>query len=294
MCEYIVYVQCVLLGMPRSRSIALEGRLMDCCHGLPLQSPLYADHSCPPFSVRCPVRLLLFLSIISSLCWPFLSSFFCSLSCPAPVFPIYYLLSMLTIPVLLFLFVVLSGSCLSYLLYPVYAILQSFSLSDLTVLFRFSVLSILSCLFCPLFAFPSRSILLADHSSPPFSIGCPVRLLSFLSILFWLFCPGYVFRPVFYPVPAILWSSSRTYCFFFVLVDIINLFLPALLSAIPLFRPVFYPVPTLVLITVALVLCIRVRSHAPSIRSHRGTKVVLPDFQPMRVPEEPVCIDLFQ
>jgi hypothetical protein len=32
-----VYAQCVLLGMPRSRSIALEGRLMDCCHGLPLQ-----------------------------------------------------------------------------------------------------------------------------------------------------------------------------------------------------------------------------------------------------------------
>ena len=42
MCEYNVYAQCVLLGMPRSRSIALEGRLMDCCmdccHGLPLQS----------------------------------------------------------------------------------------------------------------------------------------------------------------------------------------------------------------------------------------------------------------
>ncbi len=39
---------------------------------------------------------------------------------------------------------------------------------------------------------------------------------------------------------------------------------------------------------------IRVRSHAPSIRSHRGTKVIWPDFQPMRVPEEPVCIDLFR
>jgi hypothetical protein len=37
-----------------------------------------------------------------------------------------------------------------------------------------------------------------------------------------------------------------------------------------------------------------VRSHAPSIPSHRGTKVVWPDFQPMRVPEEPVCIDLFR
>jgi hypothetical protein len=38
----------------------------------------------------------------------------------------------------------------------------------------------------------------------------------------------------------------------------------------------------------------RVRSHSPSIRSHRGTKVVLPDIQPMRVPEDPVCIDLFR
>ncbi len=46
-------------------------------------------------------------------------------------------------------------------------------------------------------------------------------------------------------------------------------------------------------------LCMRtlhpwVRSHAPSIQSHRGIKVVWPDFQPMRVPEEPVCIDLFR
>jgi hypothetical protein len=32
-----VYAQCVQLGMPRSRSIALEGRLMNCLHGLPLQ-----------------------------------------------------------------------------------------------------------------------------------------------------------------------------------------------------------------------------------------------------------------
>ncbi len=39
---------------------------------------------------------------------------------------------------------------------------------------------------------------------------------------------------------------------------------------------------------------IRVRSHAPSIQSHRGTKVVWPDFQPMRVLEEPVCIELFR
>ena len=31
-----------------------------------------------------------------------------------------------------------------------------------------------------------------------------------------------------------------------------------------------------------------------SIPSHRGTSVVFPDFQPMRVSEEPVCIYLFQ
>jgi hypothetical protein len=37
-----------------------------------------------------------------------------------------------------------------------------------------------------------------------------------------------------------------------------------------------------------------VRSHAPSIHSYRGTKVVWPDFQPMRVPEESVCLDLFR
>ncbi len=35
-------------------------------------------------------------------------------------------------------------------------------------------------------------------------------------------------------------------------------------------------------------------SHAPTIRSHRGRIVVWQDFQPMRVPEEPVCIDLFR
>ncbi len=37
-----------------------------------------------------------------------------------------------------------------------------------------------------------------------------------------------------------------------------------------------------------------VAMHPPSIRSHRGTKVVWPDIQPMRVPEEPVWIDLFR
>jgi hypothetical protein len=35
-----------------------------------------------------------------------------------------------------------------------------------------------------------------------------------------------------------------------------------------------------------------VHSHAPSIRFHRGTKVVWPDFQPMRV--QPVFIYLFR
>ncbi len=39
---------------------------------------------------------------------------------------------------------------------------------------------------------------------------------------------------------------------------------------------------------------VRVHSHAPSIRSHRGIKVVWPDFQPMRVAEEPVCVYLFR
>ncbi len=37
-----------------------------------------------------------------------------------------------------------------------------------------------------------------------------------------------------------------------------------------------------------------VHSHAPSIRSHRGIKVVWPDLQPMRIPEEPVCVRLFR
>ncbi len=36
-----------------------------------------------------------------------------------------------------------------------------------------------------------------------------------------------------------------------------------------------------------------VHSHAPSIRSHRGTKVVWPDFQRMRVPEEPRFVLIF-
>ncbi len=46
--------------------------------------------------------------------------------------------------------------------------------------------------------------------------------------------------------------------------------------------------------TTGFVIVIRVHSHAPSIRSHRGIKVVWPDFQPMRAPEEPVCVHLFR
>ncbi len=34
--------------------------------------------------------------------------------------------------------------------------------------------------------------------------------------------------------------------------------------------------------------------HSHAIRSHKGTNVVFPDFQPMRVSEEPVCICLFR
>ncbi len=37
-----------------------------------------------------------------------------------------------------------------------------------------------------------------------------------------------------------------------------------------------------------------VYSRAPSIRSHRGKKVFFPDFQPKRVSDEPVCIDLIR
>ncbi len=50
------------------------------------------------------------------------------------------------------------------------------------------------------------------------------------------------------------------------------------------------------LVEVALLLIglTRVHSHAPSIRSHRGTKVVWPDFQPIKIPEEPVSIHLFR
>ena len=74
--------------------------------------PVYADHSCP-FCCAFRVRFLfdflscLFcvLSIVSCIClsfsfqssrWPFLSSFFYLLSCPAPVFPVHNLLAVLS------------------------------------------------------------------------------------------------------------------------------------------------------------------------------------------------------
>jgi hypothetical protein len=46
MCEYNMYAQCVQLGMPRSRSISLEGRLMNCLHGLPLQRYYLCNAQC--------------------------------------------------------------------------------------------------------------------------------------------------------------------------------------------------------------------------------------------------------
>jgi hypothetical protein len=112
---------------------------------------------------------LLFMDSLRSSRWPCLSSFFCSLSWPAPVFSIYDPLHILTIPVL-FLFVL---CC-----------------------FRFDFLSVcfVPCLLCPVFGFPCRCSLLADQSCHPLSICCPVRLLCF--------CPGYVFRPVFHSTNA--------------------------------------------------------------------------------------------
>ncbi len=48
------------------------------------------------------------------------------------------------------------------------------------------------------------------------------------------------------------------------------------------------------IIPLCAVFVFRVNSHAPSIRSHRGTQVFFPDFQPMRVSEKLVCIDHFR
>ncbi len=112
---------------------------------------------------------LLFIDSLRSSRWPCLSSFFCFLSWPARVFSIYDPLYILTIPVL-FLFV-----------------LCCFRVDFLFVCF-------VPCLLCPVFGFPSRCSLLADQSCHLLSICCPVRLLCF--------CPGYVFRPVFYSTIA--------------------------------------------------------------------------------------------
>ncbi len=112
---------------------------------------------------------LLFMDSFRSSRWPCLSSFFCSMSCPAPVFPIFDPLYMLTIPVLfLFVCVVFSSIFCSSVLCPVYCVLY------------------LAFLLVAIFSLINPVIL--------FSICCPVRLLSF--------CPGYVFRPVFYSTNA--------------------------------------------------------------------------------------------
>ena len=94
----------------------------------------------------------------------------------------------LTEPVLLFLF--MSGSGLSDLWPPPVYFDHSCPVSHHLVLFPFEFrfvcfVSRLHVL-CPVFGFPSRCNL--------FSICCLVRLLSF--------CPGYVFRPVFYSTNA--------------------------------------------------------------------------------------------
>jgi hypothetical protein len=59
MCEYNVYAQCVQLGMPHSRSIPLEGRLMNCFHGLPLQRHIFKKvvHRTVSMSILCLLTL---------------------------------------------------------------------------------------------------------------------------------------------------------------------------------------------------------------------------------------------
>ena len=94
----------------------------------------------------------------------------------------------MTMPVLLFLFVVMSGSGLSDLWPPVYADHSCpFSLRFVLFSVRFSVrlFCVLSIVFCIWLSFSLQS---SRWSC------CPVRLLSF--------CPGYVFRPVFYSTNA--------------------------------------------------------------------------------------------
>ncbi len=63
--------------------------------------------------------------------------------------------------------------------------------------------------------------------------------------------------------------------------------------AIHLFRTSINTPLGSIYVFVIMFLC-RVHSHAPSVRSHKGTYVVFPGFQLMRVSEEPVCIYLLR
>jgi len=215
-----------------------------------LWPPVYADHSCP-FYVRCPVRLWSFRSMTSwsCLCWPFLSFLLCVscsfsvrfsvLSILCPVYCVLYL------PFLLFglgsvhfLFVVLSGSCIFFLISPVYADHSCpFSLRFVLFSVRFSVLSIL----CPVYCVLYLPFLLV----PIFSLTIPVLLFLFAVLSGpCLSCPYFSGCSVLAKYSALSSTLSQLYCevpcapivSYLVLVDIINLFLPILL-----FRPVFYP-----------------------------------------------------
>jgi hypothetical protein len=92
----------------------------------------------------------------------------------------------MTMPVLLFLFDVLSGSGLSDLWPPVYADHSCpFSLRLCCFQFDFLFVCFVSCLLCPVFGFPSRCNLLADQSCDPFFylLSCPAPVfLSWLCI----------------------------------------------------------------------------------------------------------------
>ena len=103
-----------------------------------------------------------FVSCLHVLCmyWHSLSSFFCS--CPAPVFRIY--------------------DPPPWTVYSDHSCPVSHHLVLFPFEFRFVCFVSRLHVLCPVFCFPSRCNL--------FSICCLARLLSF--------CPGYVFRPVFY------------------------------------------------------------------------------------------------
>ena len=144
----------------------------------------------------------------------------------------------MTMPVLLFLFVVMSGSGLSDLWPPVYADHSCpFSLRFVLFSVRFSVLSIL----CPVYCVLYLPFLLV----PIFSLTIPVLLFLFAVLSgSCLSCPYFSGCSVLAMYSALSSTLSQLYCevlyapivSYFVLVDIINLFLPVLL-----FRPVFYP-----------------------------------------------------